>query len=187
MCRWSIWHPNFVLNLSCFYGTPPTHNDRWWPYNPHPRLWTDFQCLWRWLRPLKCFSILQVLLCFGCTEGFWKILIDKSWSQGSNGEEDPADEQLLVDEWVGGGGGDRALRRFQGGSASNKWQVGQKGTKAFRIRKQFSQIIPRLILPKRGKRKYCLIVFVRKRRSPIEIQSGATWVKLIAKRKEGEN
>ena len=61
---------------------------------------------------------------------FWMIPIDQLWSQGSNSEEDPADEQLLVDEWVGGGGGDRALRRFQGGSASNKWQVGQNGTKS---------------------------------------------------------
>ena len=48
-------------------------------------------------------------------------------NQGGNGEEDPADEQLLVDEWVGGGGGGRALRRFQGGPASNKWEVGQQG------------------------------------------------------------
>ena len=44
-------------------------------------------------------------------------------NQGRNSEEEPVDEQLLVDEWDGGGGGGGTLRRFQGGPASQKWQV----------------------------------------------------------------
>ena len=48
-------------------------------------------------------------------------------TQGHDGEENLASEQLLVGKWVEGGGGGGAVFRLQGGSAPNQWKVCQRG------------------------------------------------------------
>ena len=54
-------------------------------------------------------------------------------TQGRDGEENLASEQLLVGKWVEGGGGGGAVFRLQGGSAPNQWKVGQRRANIIKI------------------------------------------------------
>ena len=54
-------------------------------------------------------------------------------TQGHDGEENLASEQLLVGKWVEGGGGGGAVFTLQGGSAPNQWKVCQRRANIIKI------------------------------------------------------
>ena len=62
-------------------------------------------------------------------------------TQGRDGEENLASEQLLVGEWVEGGGGGGAVFRLQGGSAPNQWKVCQRRANIIKFIKNVCQFV----------------------------------------------
>ena len=62
-------------------------------------------------------------------------------TQGRDGEENLASEQLLVGKWVERGGGGGAVFRLQGGSAPNQWKVCQRRTNIIKLIKNVRQFV----------------------------------------------